>query len=375
MTCDQRTRWLLRAAVWLHQVYLARTREQVPSRLVSADSVLSPLVEEICRYERHIHRASRRGLVYSQRRLGVRYERAMQALSERVSQMQRIWAEPLPKPPTLRVLHEELLAAEEEFGAVEFLPREQIVAVQTEAIVLEGVPLGAFRIVLNAWALTHAPPGGWYAVEALHPNPAGTNEEIVHPHVDGDYLCAGDATVPIDRALEQGRLCDFFVLVRSVLETYNRHSAYVELEYWDGSACHDCGAVTDRECASFCETCEHEFCDQCAALCELCSTVHCRGCIHQSEISGGWACRACSAPCASCERTCTKTELEDGLCSSCIEEMDNEQEHDHDHQEEEQRQQDRIEGDPEEPPTGRDTAGAHPVREGLAQTPVPLPRR
>ena len=31
-----------------------------------------------------------------------------------------------------------------------------------------------------------------------------------------------------------GRLFDFFVIVRQVLNTYNPHSAYISLEDWDG---------------------------------------------------------------------------------------------------------------------------------------------
>jgi hypothetical protein len=67
------------------------------------------------------------------------------------------------------------------------------------------------------------------AVEAVDPNPATNDEEVTHPHVKSNGLCAGDATVPIQAALQDGRICDAMLLVNAVLQHYNPASPYVSL--------------------------------------------------------------------------------------------------------------------------------------------------
>ncbi|MCX6963421.1 MAG: hypothetical protein NTZ08_13390, partial [Verrucomicrobia bacterium] len=74
-----------------------------------------------------------------------------------------------------------------------------------------------------------------FDIVALEPNPASGRDEIVHPHVNGRDLCAGDAEGPVHRALDDGRIVEAFLMIRSVLTTYNRRSPYVSLEAWEGS--------------------------------------------------------------------------------------------------------------------------------------------
>ena len=54
-------------------------------------------------------------------------------------------------------------------------------------------------------------------------------------------LCEGEGRLPVLRALEQGRLLDFFLLVRNVLSTYNPDGAHLPLSRWRGAPCTDCG--------------------------------------------------------------------------------------------------------------------------------------
>jgi hypothetical protein len=80
-----------------------------------------------------------------------------------------------------------------------------------------------------------------------------------HPHVREKLLCEGDGAASIRRALAEGRLLDFFTLVRQVLETYNPGSAYVELSRWNGVTCKDCGYIMPGDGYGTCDLCyEHD---------------------------------------------------------------------------------------------------------------------
>jgi hypothetical protein len=67
------------------------------------------------------------------------------------------------------------------------------------------------------------------------------------------------------------RTCDFFMLVRSILQTYNRDSACVQLDSWSSATCHDCGQSMDEDQSCRCESCEEEFCDSCSTRYSCCS--------------------------------------------------------------------------------------------------------
>ena len=71
-------------------------------------------------------------------------------------------------------------------------------------------------------------------------------------------------------ALAGGRICDFFLLVRSVLTCYNPDSAYVSLDNWHGVSCYECGYTTCPDDLSYCTTCDRDFCSDCASYCRRC---------------------------------------------------------------------------------------------------------
>ena len=117
---------------------------------------------------------------------------------------------------SLGEITKELEQLEEEFGEWRFDAQDPTVIVTTDTIELEGITLGSFevRLNLNRLGQPSSPPA--YTVVALEPNCPGGNDAVTHPHVSDDHLCEGDASAPIHNALDEGRICDFFVLIRSV---------------------------------------------------------------------------------------------------------------------------------------------------------------
>ena len=85
-----------------------------------------------------------------------------------------------------------------------------------------------------------------------------------------ETLCEGDGTLPIKRALEEGRLGDFFQIVSRILETYNPGSAYVDLESWDGTSCVACGYSMSRDEGTRCSISGDDVCDECSVFCPDC---------------------------------------------------------------------------------------------------------
>jgi hypothetical protein len=237
--------------------------------------------------------------------------------------------------PRLRDLYEELEQLELEFGGVVLDPRHRLVSATTDPIELEEIPLGAFRIELNFERLADQPGTSAFRIVALQPNPPDCSEDVTHPHVRDEHLCAGEATVPIARALQQGRITDAFLAVRSVLETYNSGSPYVALEDWHGRPCSDCGTTIDPDKTSTCEQCSEICCEECISWCDICESSFCRSCLEEDIESGRLCCRSCRHRCGSCNRIVDADSWveETGLCPSCHEERINQQEQEHEYDE------------------------------------------
>jgi len=114
-------------------------------------------------------------------------------------------------------------------------------------VTLDGVYLGLFKIQLELDKLCKLYRDSPYCIIALDPHPAATSDEVTHPHVSNERLCEGDGSAAIKATLEEGRLYDFFTLVKNILNTYSPDSPYVALMDWDGEPCYDCGYVMSRE--------------------------------------------------------------------------------------------------------------------------------
>jgi hypothetical protein len=211
--------------------------------------------------------------------------------------------------PSPGELFAELQHLHMEFETVRIDRRKHRIAVHTEAIVLKGNDLGSFSISLHWPRLAEGATGDCFDIIALQPRAASSNDSITHPHVRDRKLCAGDATVPIAKALEQGRLVDAFCLIRSVLQTYNPDSAYQSLDDWDGISCWQCGATTNEDDRYTCDACNNDLCSECTLGCRQCETIYCTSC--QTR------CAECREPCCKvCLQTSACSELR--CCSDCL---------------------------------------------------------
>jgi hypothetical protein len=217
---------------------------------------------------------------------------------------------------TPREIHRELLALQAEFNGVKLDLKGRTLSVATDAIVLEQVYLGRFEINLHWDRLDDEDP---YEVIGLDPHSTSADSSTTHPHVRDERLCEGDGRLPIRHALAQGRLCDFFVLVRQILETYNPSSAFVSLEHWNGTPCQDCGRVTDEDDSTSCEHCSDNLCLDCSTSCQDCGSGVCADCRSTCSGCDQGFCTACLECCTSCRGDFCANCGSNGRCTTCKE--------------------------------------------------------
>jgi len=154
--------------------------------------------------------------------------------------------------PAFRTLYEELRGLEQEFHGVTLDLAETTLTVTTEPIVLNEVVLGRFELRWNWERLRTDDALSVVALEPWHPD---GRDDLTHPHVMDDRLCVGEDWQALEAALSAGRLSDYFVILRQVLQTYNFDSAYLALSHWSAVTCADCGSeVAERQRRS-CEQC------------------------------------------------------------------------------------------------------------------------
>lgn len=233
----------------------------------------------------------------------------------------------LPKIPSVSDILDELMQIEDEHGQLQYNWKENMLSVITEPIELEGVALGSFEVRLHIDRINQLCKSRPYYIIALEPYPAGSSDDVTHPHVSNEILCEGDGSILIRKALEQGRLADFFDMVIRILNTYNPDSPYVPLNEWHGYPCYDCGYTVNRDESYFCEECQNDFCSECSGYCKICDTTICRGCLSECPDCHEPVCKDCYGVCEDCERRVCSDCLEDQLCHICIENRkDNEDE-------------------------------------------------
>ena len=223
-----------------------------------------------------------------------------------------------PAIPTLRDLLAELKQLQEEFEDVRIDIKKGVIAVRTDRILLEDIDLGRFQIELHLERLKERIDSSVVEIAALDPNPPTSNDDVTHPHVSGQGLCAGDASVPIQAALREGRICDLFLLINAVLTTYNPGSAYVALSEWDGIACGECGYSCNRDDLFYCPGCEKDFCESCISMCDECDESYCGGCLERDCTGERRLCRGCREICPKCRCFGRSTDIaEHGMCEHC----------------------------------------------------------
>ena len=207
-------------------------------------------------------------------------------------------------------IYRDLISLDDEFPEVRCdLDRGHLSAV-TDPIELEEVFLGAFEIRLH---FMHQPLD--YEIVACDPQPPRCCDHVTHPHVEDQSLCEGEGRAAIRNSLQQGRLADFFLIVRQILNTYNGSSAYVALDRWQGRDCPGCGSeLNDDECSE-CEACGSDFCHACVSDCTVCGSFGCDDCQVKCPECEESVCRHCLTKCCGeplCERC-----LDDKNCRYC----------------------------------------------------------
>ena len=270
------TRPMLRLALGIHEQLVAG--RPPPEIALPHDAW-----DELCTIVNRLRLAQDRRWNVAASRLTVDVESIVRALSRRLLAL-------LPTnecPPHNRAIASlgdvfaDLRALHDEFSEVRIESKAHQLIVVTDEIHLEHFNLGRFEIVLNWRRLGEARA---YDVVALDPAPAASDSSTTHPHVRDDSLCEGDGHAPIHNALRQGRLLDFFILVRQILETYNPDSAYIRLSSWNGATCHDCGSLAAEDETTLCDRCETDLCCDCSSCCTDCARSCCSGCY---ELCGG----------------------------------------------------------------------------------------
>ena len=326
----------LRLARRLHAAWAAR--DQPPSDPDRAWRSLDARLAEARRARHRVRLATAAGLTLTLPRLTAELTARLADLARQVEQLRVEYPAPAVRAPDPGEWVAEVRQLEAEFGAVEVRWADRVLRVVTDPVVLRGVPLGPFAVEFGWDRVGHEKAVRCFDVVALDPHPAAGRDEVTHPHVEGHTLCAGDATVPLAQAVADGRLADAFLLVRSVLTTYNPRSAYVPLAEWEGFACADCGRRADREDRSTCEACDRDLCGDCAdscagcaetrcgdclESCDVCSVRHCRGSLDTTP-AGRAVCPSCFAACARCSVAVPRDELTAGarLCPTCDHEED-----------------------------------------------------
>jgi hypothetical protein len=249
-------------------------------------------------------------------------------VTESLSQLKGAVADALghcqPPPvlqPLLHDLYDDLLQLHQEFEDVLVDLKQGILWAVTSSITLDDVLLGPFRIELHFGRLTGSANVSAFDIVALDPHPPSSCEDVTHPHVRDNQLCAGDAAGPIAHALHEGRICDAFLAVNSVLHTYSGQSPYVSLNDWEGVPCADCGYSTNEDSRYYCDECGRDYCEECISQCDICQTTCCRGCLETDQESDRLCCKGCRRYCNSCNRMVDADSFEGDteLCPDCHE--------------------------------------------------------
>ena len=285
--------------------------------------VLGDGLKQLQRVHKLLEDGLNRNWTFAATKLTGRIESQLRDLPHSIEETQRMITSTKLDIPSLKQIVAELMQLQDEFPQVECDYHEQTISTVSEPIELEGIHLGEFEIKLDLAKFNQMQDSSAFRIIALEPHPAAGNDIVTHPHVSDEYLCAGDAAVPMLAALSNGRICDAFLLIKSVLENYNPSSPYVSLSDWYGITCNDCGYTTNEEDSYYCESCGSTTCDECYSYCNCCEITRCRGCLSECPACEDLTCQSCLSPCAQCEKSVCTSCLDENLCPSCKEEMEN----------------------------------------------------
>ena len=249
---------------------------------VTAERVLYH-VDRLWRLVRHRQLCASRAWHVADQTVASRQAAELRELQYLVTSIDRSAPQPLPTI-TAGNVYRDLLGLDAEFEDCDIADDLSAVSIVSEPITLEGIGLGRFRIEINIASLARGRRGGdCLTATALDPNPAASNDEVTHPHVQGGQVCLGDGSPLFHAALKQGRLYDAFVVVTQVLKTYNEASPYISLERWNGRTCEQCDDVVREDDLYACQACDNLICSSCAQTCADCQESYCRGCLTEHD--------------------------------------------------------------------------------------------
>jgi hypothetical protein len=280
-------------------------------------------LKNLVRISRRIRRAEERGWHRAAARLAhQQYHQAARVRPQIDAWLAEIGARPISPPPRRlpcgRELFRDLVALQAEFGEVTCDWDRTELFVTTPEIHLEGIDLGRFDIRLN-WASSSESPK-FYRVVARDPNPAASDDDVTHPHVKYEALCAGSGLAAIARALTDWRLYDFFITVNQILLTYSAGNAHVELADWSGTYCHDCDSSVNSDGGYDCRGCDCTLCSECGSCCAGCDGLFCATCVSTCERCSEYHCSACLSVCDQCQAAvCSGCREHETLCKKCHE--------------------------------------------------------
>lgn len=316
-----------------------KIRRALEPHVVDPANALRGQIEDILAAARHLKKLNRLLTVACKGDWSTAITRLQENLLGRIDQLhdaagavlQGVRPQARINLPSLRDLYEELKQLDQEFDSLDLDLKAGVISVNTPDIELEGIYLGAFCIKLPLSQLLRQANCNIFEIEALDPHPADSNSEVVHPHVQGERLCMGDATGVVTMALKTGRLADAFLAVSAVLQTYNGASPYIALDDWHGTRCGDCDSLVDDGDGYSCGTCGSTFCEDCTACCDQCGNVYCMTCLERNdEPEFEYLCEHCRDHCRKCQRLAGSKSLKNGLCPACHQQhQTQEQENDH----------------------------------------------
>jgi hypothetical protein len=312
---EARQRLALRAAIRIRETFSRVHRSG------HAGYLSEPTWSECQRLNERLQKAQRHGWTLAATRIGQELQSELLQLRAQVDASLRT-VDSLgarDEIPMAHQLYDEIIALEHEFEDVRIDFKNRTISVATERILLEDIDLGSFEIRLDWDFLSDGPS---YRVIALDPNPAASRSDVVHPHVQDESLCEGDARRSIERTVREARLCDFFTIVTRVLGTYNSSSPYVSLDRWTGFPCRSCGTVMCDDESYSCERCGDTQCEDCLAYCPECDNSVCSHCGSRCDSCGGTICHQCLAPCTACgAELCSSCRDDNDLCEECRDEQ------------------------------------------------------
>lgn len=236
--------------------------------------------------------------------------------------------------PTIRELWQEIKSLNGLFDDCQY--RNNKLSVMTKPITLKhkdiSIDFGRFRITFNFNTDTsHDSCGSRVYMEALEPNHAPAEESLVHPHVRGDEACLGEATELMQKPFARGQIESVFLILNSMLNTYNPGSPYRTMEEWyeEGHSCSMCGSELNEDESYSCNDCGISICDECSYWCSRCEEYYCES---HAGFTCGWCeesvcggcdhneCKGCSMSlCVSCVHGCCENYCEEcsPTCESC----------------------------------------------------------